>query len=107
MQLMVDISGLVDRECHVQCQWQRVTEYVNIGWSIHETQLRNLPNPTWEYTRGQTIAEEEEKCVDEGLEPTYYLTIFMMNKQMCHILFLIKLQLVSTYDIVNFQLFQK
>ena len=25
---MVDISGLDDGECHVQCQWQRVTEYV-------------------------------------------------------------------------------
>ena len=25
---MVDIIGLDDRECHVQCQWQRVTEYV-------------------------------------------------------------------------------
>ena len=26
--LMVDNSGLEDRECHVQCRWQRVTEYV-------------------------------------------------------------------------------
>ena len=25
---MVDISGLDYRECHVQCRWQRVTEYV-------------------------------------------------------------------------------
>ena len=28
MSLMVDISGLDNRECHIQCQWQRVTEYL-------------------------------------------------------------------------------
>ena len=28
MSLMVDISGHDDHECHVQCRWQRVTEYV-------------------------------------------------------------------------------
>ena len=28
MSLMVDISGLDDRECHLQCRWQRATEYV-------------------------------------------------------------------------------
>ena len=28
MSLMVDILGLDDPECHLQCQWQRVTEYV-------------------------------------------------------------------------------
>ena len=28
MSLIVDISGLDDGECHNQCQWQRVTEFV-------------------------------------------------------------------------------
>ena len=31
---MVDISGLDDHECHFQCQWQRVTEYVYCEYPI-------------------------------------------------------------------------
>ena len=31
---MVDTSGLDNRECHVQCWWQRVTEYIYCGLHI-------------------------------------------------------------------------
>ena len=36
---MVDISGLDDRECHVQCRWQRVTEYVHCVVRIEQDRI--------------------------------------------------------------------
>ena len=38
--------------------------------------MRNLPNPPWRYSKLKTRAEELEKCLNEGLEPTYYFNIF-------------------------------
>ena len=31
-------------------------------------------NPPWQYNEHQTRADEKGKCLDEGLEPTYYFT---------------------------------
>ena len=40
-----------------------------------------FPNPSRQYSKHQTRGEEIEKCLDEGLEPTYYLSIFnLFNK---------------------------
>ena len=38
--------------------------------------LRLVPNPSCQYSKRQTRGEEIEKCLDEGLEPTYYFSIF-------------------------------
>ena len=35
-----------------------------------------FPNPSWKYSKRQTTGEEIEKCIDEGLEPTHYFSIF-------------------------------
>ena len=35
--------------------------------------FQNLP---WQYSECQTRADEKEKCLDKGLEPTYYFAIF-------------------------------
>ena len=35
-----------------------------------------FPNPSRQYSKRQTRGEEIEKCLDEGLEPTYYFSIF-------------------------------
>ena len=48
-----------------------------IGSSFHRSQLlRNLPDPSWQYSKCQTRGEEIEKCLDGGLEPTYHFSIF-------------------------------
>ena len=39
-----------------------------------------FPNPSRQYSKRQTRGEEIEKCLDGGLEPTYYFSIFMHNK---------------------------
>ena len=36
----------------------------------------NLPDPPWQYSKHQTTADEIGKCLDEGLEPTCYSSIF-------------------------------
>ena len=41
--------------------------------------MRNLPNPPWQYNKRQTRVEEIEKCLDEGLEPTYHFSIFNLS----------------------------
>ena len=38
--------------------------------------MRNNPNPPWQYGKCQTRANESGKCLDRGLESTYYLSIF-------------------------------
>ena len=38
--------------------------------------MPNLPNTHQQYSKRQTRADQVEKCLDEGLEPTYYLSIF-------------------------------
>ena len=48
-----------------------------IGLRIHGSQLMcSLPNPIQQYSKHQTTAEAIEECLDEGLEPTYYFSIF-------------------------------
>ena len=48
-----------------------------IGLRIHRSQLmRNLLNPPQQYCKRRTRGEDIEKCLDEGLEPTYYSRIF-------------------------------
>ena len=39
-----------------------------------------IPNPSRQYSKRQTRGEEIEKCLDEGLEPTYYFSIFNICK---------------------------
>ena len=34
-----------------------------------------FPNPSRQHSKQQTRGEEIEKCLDEGLEPTYYFSI--------------------------------
>jgi len=41
--------------------------------------MRNLPNPPRQYSKRQTRAQEMEKFLDEGLEPTYHFSIFMVE----------------------------
>ena len=38
-----------------------------------------FPNPFWQYSKRQTRGEEIEKCLDEGLEPTYHFSIFNLH----------------------------
>ena len=38
--------------------------------------MQNLSNRPWQYSKRKTRGEEIEKCLDEGLEPTYYFSIF-------------------------------
>ena len=38
--------------------------------------MGNLPNPPRQYSKRQTRVDEIEKCLDEGLEPTYHFSIF-------------------------------
>ena len=48
-----------------------------IGTSSHRSQLLwNLPNPSQRYSKRQTRDKEVEMCLVEGLEPTYYFSIF-------------------------------
>ena len=44
--------------------------------------MRNLPNLPWQYSKRHTRAQETEKCLDEGLEPTYSFSIF--NAEFLH-----------------------
>ena len=37
------------------------------------------PNPSRQYSKRQTRGEEIEKCLDEGLEPTYHFSIFNLK----------------------------
>ena len=41
--------------------------------------MRNLPHPSQQYSKCHTRVEEIEKCLDEGLELTYYSGIFITN----------------------------
>ena len=51
-------------------------------FDISEPQIHTV------YSKRQTRAEEIEKCQDEGLEPTYYLSIFkavgIIGKKICN-----------------------
>ena len=47
---------------------------LNTGWKSQL--MRNLPNPSRLYSKPQTRVEEIEKCLDQGLEPTYNFSIF-------------------------------
>ena len=38
-----------------------------------------FPNPSRQCSKRQTRGESIEKCLDEGLEPTYYLSIFRIH----------------------------
>ena len=38
-----------------------------------------FPKPSRQYSKRQTRGEEIEKCLDGGLEPTYYFSIFRSN----------------------------
>ena len=38
--------------------------------------MQNLPNLPWQYSRCQTKGEEIEKCLEEGLGPTYHFSTF-------------------------------
>ena len=44
---------------------------------LRSEQSCNFPNPTRQCNECQTITEEIEKCLDEGLEQTYYFSIFI------------------------------
>ena len=48
--------------------------------ALMDCPLNNTFLLTLQYSKGQTRGEEIEKCVDEGLEPTYYFSIFDSNK---------------------------
>ena len=37
-------------------------------------------SPPLQYNKHQTRADKIGKCLDEGLEPTYYFSIFMPNQ---------------------------
>ena len=51
-----------------------------VGARIHRNQvIRNLLNPSQQYSKCQTRGEEIEKCLDEGLEQTYYFSIFRFH----------------------------
>ena len=39
--------------------------------------MRYLPIPPQQYSKRQTRGEEVETCLDEGLEPTYYLVFLV------------------------------
>ena len=39
----------------------------------------NPLNPSQQYSKCQNRGEEIEKCLDEGLEPTYHFSIFRMD----------------------------
>ena len=41
--------------------------------------MRNLSNPSQQCSKCQTRAEEIEKCLDDGLEPTNYFSIFRVS----------------------------
>ena len=43
-----------------------------------------LPNTSRQYSKRQTRGEEIEKCLDEGLEPTYYFSIFTLEDFFCN-----------------------
>ena len=47
----------------------------------HESADANCPifQILLQYSKRQTRAQEIEKCLDEGLEPTYYFSIFSAN----------------------------
>ena len=48
-----------------------------IGSRIHGSQLmQNLPNHPRQYSKCQIRVGGIEKCLDEGLEPTYHFSIF-------------------------------
>ena len=38
-------------------------------------------NPSRQYSKRQTRGEEIEKCLDGGLEPTYYFSIFTSSEE--------------------------
>ena len=40
--------------------------------------MQIFQNPPWQYSKHQTRAKEIEKCLDEGLETTYYFSIFIL-----------------------------
>ena len=47
------------------------------GLSTHGSQMnQNFQNPPRQYSKRQTRKDEIEKCLGEGLEPTYYFSIF-------------------------------
>ena len=41
--------------------------------------MQIFQNPPWQYSKHQTRAVEIEKCLDEGLETTYYFSIFTFS----------------------------
>ena len=56
-----------------------------IGLSSQGGQVsRNLPYPSWQYSKRQTRGEEIEKCLEGGLEPTYYYSIFRKTHMKTH-----------------------
>ena len=42
--------------------------------------MHNLPNPPRQYSKRQTRVEETEKCLDGGLEPIHYFSIFIQDE---------------------------
>ena len=50
-------------------------------------------NPTRLYNKRQTIADEIEKCLDEGLEPNYHFSIFNHK--------IVRNKVIFTYDITK------
>ena len=52
--------------------------------SAHGSQLmRNLQNPSRQYSKHQTRPEELERCLDKGLEPTYYRIVSHKSEVSC------------------------
>lgn len=41
--------------------------------------MQNFLNPPRQFGKHQTRAEQIEKCLVESLEPTYHLSIFMLD----------------------------
>ena len=46
-----------------------------IGIQSQESVDVQSSKPPWKYSKCQTRAEDIEKCLDEGLDPTYYSSI--------------------------------
>ena len=65
--------------CHLNNTFSWYLTFWSDMYKNHGSQLmHNLPNSPRQYNKHQTRVEEIEKCLDEGLEPTYCFSIFKM-----------------------------
>ena len=64
-----------------------------VGSKIHEKLRKNLLNPPWKYSKHQTRAEKIQKCLDEGIEATYYFSVFRITWKKIGIIYEVPIQL--------------